>query len=97
MAHPGRITDRLRMWAMLLVALAVSGLIVFMSSYSAFDPPTSNPTATTPNPTATTSRPTRQPGRSDPVQDPRAALGDTMEGGPDQFQPVRRALHEPPQ
>lgn len=65
MSQPGRITDRLRMGAVLLVAFALSGLIVFASSYWAFDPPASNPTATTPNPAptprtnVTTSSPTR--------------------------------------
>lgn len=59
MSQPGRITDRLRMGAVLLVVFALSGLIVLASSYSAFDPPASNPTETTPNPSVTTSGTTR--------------------------------------
>jgi hypothetical protein len=41
---------RLRKAAALLVAVAVSGLIVLVSSYSAFNTTTSNPTVTTSNP-----------------------------------------------
>lgn len=59
MSQPGRITDRLRLVVVLVVAFTLSGLIVLASSYSAFDPPASNPVATTPNPGVTVPGPSR--------------------------------------
>lgn len=47
------------MWASVLVAIAASGLIVIVSSYSAFNTSTPNPSPTTPNPSVTTSNPAR--------------------------------------
>jgi len=45
-AHPDPGGARLRMWATVLVAFAASGLLVLVSSYSAFERPGSIPAPT---------------------------------------------------